>query len=273
MENPVEKGGAWRGERLDKEAGFSATSRLARGERPLNELVAFLHELVQLRLYCSWVILKHQGARDVGAILWRCVPKERDFNPVGLFWYIWSALRRFGSTFGFIAGKNMAALEEEPAGLAQVEQEAHQHEQQLEQHHGMHEGGMHEGEMHEGGMHEGEMHEGVMHDGAPVHPGHPGHEEVEIEGEEYDDDPMSVRDPSNTKQLTLSYQGEVYVFDTVPPEKVRGQLSSHMGISQFRDLALTPSLTGILQCTALFVLPWWSRSCLSTWCKTDFGSY
>ncbi|GAQ80842.1 GATA transcription factor [Klebsormidium nitens] len=123
----------------------------------------------------------------------------------------------------------MAALGEEPAGLAQAEQDAHQHEQQLEQHHGMHEGamhegGIHEGGMHEGGMHEGGMHEGVLHEGTPVHQGHPGHEDVEIEGEEYDDDPMSVRDPSNTKQLTLSYQGEVYVFDTVPPEKVQAVL-------------------------------------------------
>jgi hypothetical protein len=32
--------------------------------------------------------------------------------------------------------------------------------------------------------------------------------------------PLSVRSQGST-QLTLSYQGEVYVFDTVPPEKVR----------------------------------------------------
>jgi hypothetical protein len=75
--------------------------------------------------------------------------------------------------------------------MAESEQEAHHHQEHLEHHHEMHED--------------------------------PGQEEVEVEGEEYDDDPMSVRDPGNTKQLTLSYQGEVYVFDTVPPEKVREQ--------------------------------------------------
>jgi hypothetical protein len=35
--------------------------------------------------------------------------------------------------------------------------------------------------------------------------------------------PLSVRSQGST-QLTLSYQGEVYVFDTVPPEKVRSCL-------------------------------------------------
>jgi hypothetical protein len=76
--------------------------------------------------------------------------------------------------------------------MAESEQEAHHHQEHLEHHHEMHED--------------------------------PGQEEVEVEGEEYDDDPMSVRDPGNTKQLTLSYQGEVYVFDTVPPEKVQAVL-------------------------------------------------
>lgn len=38
---------------------------------------------------------------------------------------------------------------------------------------------------------------------------------------------LAVRSPGTT-QLTLSYQGEVYVFDTVPPEKVRSWCSASL---------------------------------------------
>lgn len=79
--------------------------------------------------------------------------------------------------------------------------------------HGMHgneENGAGGGEEHdddagdEEGLDEADMHS----DGG----GHPGDQPVAL----------AVRNQGST-QLTLSYQGEVYVFDTVPPEKVNHQ--------------------------------------------------
>jgi hypothetical protein len=83
--------------------------------------------------------------------------------------------------------------------------------------------------------------------GHHVHIGHGMHHSQENGAEEHDDDPadeegldeavmhsdggqeegppqaLSVRSQGST-QLTLSYQSEVYVFDTVPPEKVQAVL-------------------------------------------------
>ncbi|KAH8939277.1 hypothetical protein BDL97_15G029500 [Sphagnum fallax] len=83
--------------------------------------------------------------------------------------------------------------------------------------------------------------------GHHVHNGHGMHHSQENGAEEHDDDPgdeegldeavmhsdggqeegppqaLSVRSQGST-QLTLSYQSEVYVFDTVPPEKVQAVL-------------------------------------------------
>jgi hypothetical protein len=72
---------------------------------------------------------------------------------------------------------------------------------------------MHHGQENGAGTHEHDddpgdeegLDEAVMHsDGGP---------------EEGPPQPLSVRSQRST-QLTLSYQSEVYVFDTVPPEKV-----------------------------------------------------
>jgi hypothetical protein len=57
--------------------------------------------------------------------------------------------------------------------------------------------------------------------------------------------PLSVRSQGST-QLTLSYQGEVYVFDTVPPEKVscwilvqKTVCSCLVGFSYLHSLAIS----------------------------------
>lgn len=82
-------------------------------------------------------------------------------------------------------------------------------------HHGHHGHGMHNSE--ENGV------------GVEEHDDDPGDEEGLDEAEMHSDgggnpgdapQALAVRTQGST-QLTLSYQGEVYVFDTVPPEKVR----------------------------------------------------
>ncbi len=105
--------------------------------------------------------------------------------------------------------------------------------------------------------------------GHHVHNGHGMHHSQENGAEEHDDDPgdeegldeavmhsdggqeggppqaLSVRSQGST-QLTLSYQSEVYVFDTVPPEKVscwilvqKTVCSCLVGFSYLHSLAIS----------------------------------
>jgi hypothetical protein len=128
------------------------------------------------------------------------------------------------------------------------------HLQSLQLHHGIHQHSlshglghaMHEMHVHGHGEADGQDQRGQGHlEGEHMH-GHHMHSNDEngTGGEEHDDDagddegldeadmhsdggghpgdqpvPLAVRTQGST-QLTLSYQGEVYVFDTVPPEKV-----------------------------------------------------
>lgn len=110
-------------------------------------------------------------------------------------------------------GQAGAGVEQQQRGPGHLEGE-HVHV-----HHGHHGHGMHHGNDENGaggdehdedagdeeGLDEADMHS----DGG----GHPGDQPV----------PLAVRSQGST-QLTLSYQGEVYVFDTVPPEKVQAVL-------------------------------------------------